>query len=126
MLTNTQLKLDYAFTPDPNPVRVSPSGFNSQVNLDVMIDNPGPAVTVTKLTIQVPMGTASGNALSSSPNLPGPVVDAATAALWDITTDGSLVTIAPQAGTAGEITETIAFTLPNITVNEAIGIVPIT
>ncbi|MEO8433924.1 MAG: hypothetical protein ABI596_03450 [Pyrinomonadaceae bacterium] len=125
-MDNAQLKLDYAFTSDPNPIRVSASGFNSQVNLDVMIDNPGPAVTVEKLTIQIPMGTTSGNALSTSPNLPSPVVDPAMAALWNITTDGSLVTIQPQAGTAGEITEPIAFTLPNIAVNEAIGIVPIT
>ncbi|MEO8433925.1 MAG: YncE family protein [Pyrinomonadaceae bacterium] len=128
LVDNSNLELKYAFTPKPYPILVSVDGATSVIDLYVMIENPAQAVTINELTIEIPMGAAGGNILSTNANLPSPTFDQGdpTPDTWQITTSGSVVTIKPKAGESGEISTTLTFSLLNITVNNDVGIVPLT
>lgn len=117
------LKLDYAFNANPYPIRVSGGGDTNTIDLLVTISQPGPAVVVQSITIEIPMGENADNRLSVA-SLPSPVYD--TSGLWTIDASGSIVTIQPRSGSSAEVVTTIEFTLPGIVVNDVIGIVPIT
>lgn len=117
------LKLEYSFNANPYPIRVSGVGDTNTIDLLVTISQPGPAVAVQSITIEIPVGENADNRLAVAP-LPSPNYD--TSGLWNITTSGSVVTIQPRSGSSAEVVTTIEFNLPGIVVNDVIGIVPIT
>ena len=120
------LVLDYIFSSDPNPIRVSPSEQNPNViDLQVIVSNPSTFnISVTKIEIEIPTGENASRAISSVPNLPGPQYDASIP--WTITSAGSTVTITPTNPENNTLTNPIIFKLPEISVNETEGVVPVT
>src|SRR5688572_6228303 len=117
------LKLEYSFNANPYPIRISGGGDTNTIDLLVTISQPGPAVAVQSITIEIPVGENADNRLAVAP-LPPPAYD--TPGLWNINTSGSIVTIQPRSGSSAEMVTTIEFSLPGIVVNDVIGIVPIT
>jgi hypothetical protein len=71
------LQLKYAFVPNPNPIRASVPGANPNVvDLVVMVSNQrGFAVTISQITIQIPVGFNNARTLSAAPTLPAPLYD---------------------------------------------------
>ena len=126
--------LAYEFSPDK--VSVSLAGDNaidSLIDLHVKITPRGTSAMVGGITINIPVsadGKTGENRLSANPRLPDPVYDQSAMAGWTIEVDqtyGSIVHISPVPKTKPkELTGTIEFTLQDILVNHAVGIVPIT
>jgi YVTN family beta-propeller protein len=118
MSADSQLKLKYAFTSDPNPIRASVAGADPNViDLQVMISNSHSfAVTVQRLEIQIPVGHDSAGDLSAADSLPSPTPD--PSGNWQFSSSGSVVTIVPGPENSGAIgSEPILCTLPGLQVN---------
>ncbi|HKY03617.1 MAG TPA: YncE family protein [Blastocatellia bacterium] len=122
------LQLTYAF--DSEPIRASVGGAKpNTVTLRVIISNPnaalGEKVTLEGILIQIPVGAELGGDLSAAPDLPQPVPTSIGA--WTLSSTGSTVEILPTSGegTTADITDTLIFTLPNITINEEVGSVQV-
>ena len=122
--------LNLAYAPPishPNPIIVSTQGQTpNAVDLTFVISNPHSySVFVDKIEIKIPLGEDSARCLSDDPTLPTPVYD--TGRTWLITANASTVTISASDGEVLEIAEqSISFELNGITVNDVVGIVPIT
>ena len=127
MSSSGPLKLKYDFTPRPSPIQASVSTDNpNTIDLTVMISDPKTfPVTITQLTIEIPVGHESARDLSAAPDLPQPAYD--TSGQWQINSSGSIVNIAPAPDASGEIgKDPILFALEGIQVNGTSGTVPIT
>lgn len=128
-MPDNQTRLEYSFTSTPNPIRVSIGGsapVDSLIDLQVMIDNRGSSVNVTKIEIEIPVGgsgATGGNRLSAASALPEPAYD--RTGPWKIEVSGSTVTITPRDKSVGTLAAAILFTLKDIKVNETVGSVPI-
>lgn len=123
----------YEFTPDK--VAVSVGGANpidSLVDLEVKINNRGPAAMVERIVIEIPMGghgDTAGDRLSANAKLPDPEYDRDALADWTIKVDdenGSLVTIEPKSRKPTKLDATMELMFRGILVNDAPGIVPVT
>jgi DNA-binding beta-propeller fold protein YncE len=124
MTSALPLALSYDVTPVPYPVRASVAGANpNSIDLQVLV-TPAPtqAVTVSKITIEIPTGHPDvGGDISGSASLPAPSYDSSIP--WTITSAGPLVTIEPTSGRPQSVTTTIVFTLSGIRVSETPGAV---
>jgi YVTN family beta-propeller protein len=118
------LQLEYAALSNPNPVRCSVAGASSQIDLELVISNPGVSpVTLAKIEVNIPVGGTGGGDLSSASNLPGP--QPTQIAGWTASTSGSVLTLAPTTGTSASVNGALVITLPAITVDETPGEVTI-
>jgi YVTN family beta-propeller protein len=122
----TSIKLAYAFTSNPNPIRASAHGASAnRVDVQVIVSNPSlSSMNVGQVQIEIPVGAETDRALSTSRDLPQPSYD--RTAPWTITSTGSTVTIRPRSGASQVMTAPIVFTLPGIQVNYTPGTVPLT
>jgi YVTN family beta-propeller protein len=120
-----KLQLGYAFISDPAPIYASDSTTTNVVDVLVIVSvQTLAAVTMQQITIDISTGEESSLSISMARDLPGPSYD--TSIPWTISSSGSRVTIAPQAGSSGMLTGPIVFQLPGIQVNHTPGKVKIT
>jgi hypothetical protein len=120
------LKLEYGFTSNPYPILISGTE-DRHIDLVVTISQPGLAVPVQSILIEIPVGANADHALSAD-RLPDPHYDKSQK--WEITIpkdNGSLVSIKPPKGTKSiDVVSAIEFTIPGIKVNNVKGFVAIT
>lgn len=124
MIDSSTLQLAYVFTSQPNPILASVAGENpNTVDLNVLVNNPGQStVILSKVEIDIPIGSDDAGTLSSATNLPAP--DNIVGVGWTVaTSNGSVSLIPPAAGVEGQA---LTFTLPGIAVNTQPGYVPFT
>src|ERR1700678_1389835 len=124
MIDSRCRQLAYVFTTQPNPILASVAGENlNKVDLNVMVANPDQdTVSLSKIEIDIPIGSDDAGTLSSATSLPAP--DDIVGAGWTVSTsNGSVTLIPPAAGIGGQA---LTFTLPGISVNTQPGYVQFT
>lgn len=123
----------YEFT--PATVSVSVGGENpveSFVDLEIKIDNRGPATMVQLVQILIPIGAqgdTAGNRLSAIARLPDPEYDKDALSAWKIEVDednGSLLRIKAKSSKPTMLEKTMELVFHGILINDTPGIVPVT
>jgi DNA-binding beta-propeller fold protein YncE len=124
-MSQLSLQLLYAFTASENPIVVStPDGSPAVIDLAVSINTPSPnTVAMKRVKITIPFGNNTAGDLSSAASLPQPTCNNQD---WNVTVSGSDLVLLPASPTSAFGGSSVIVTLPQITVNETSGSVPIT